>query len=240
MKKNAKKTPTESKKKAPATAAAKTKGKGSAGKQAPAERQSKAAPSAAPEPAPEMLAAAPVTEPTPAPQEVFAAELAHEPATVSKPAAEPVPAPPPAEEASVPAAPEEAQTSGATRRLPPVGTVLQKRDRQGQLRCECVVVEDGVRYAGTVYRSLSAAAVAATRDLGLKGTQVNGFTFWGLTKPVRHGPDPLAALERKWDGYWAAVEAALEKAKAGENREQALTTIDRHARVLQNIRDEVA
>lgn len=240
MKRNAKKTPTESKKRAPATAA-KAKGKGSAGRQAQARGQRKVAPDAAS--ASEAPVAAPA-EPEREPQEVEASELAHEPATASaaasEPAAEPASSTLPTEDAPAPAASEEAQTSGAVRRLPPVGTVLQKRDRQGQLRCECVVVEDGVRYAGTVYRSLSAAAVAAARDLGLSARAINGYTFFGLTKPTRTASaNPLAALERKWDGYWAAAEAALERATAGENREQALSTIERHARVLKNIMREV-
>ena len=43
----------------------------------------------------------------------------------------------------------------------PVGTKLQKLDRQGEVRCECTVEEGGFRYGKTVFRSLSAAAAAA-------------------------------------------------------------------------------
>ena len=52
-------------------------------------------------------------------------------------------------------------------RLPAPGTVLEKRDRHGAVRCECTVEEGGIRYAGKVYRSLSSAAMAAAKDLGL-------------------------------------------------------------------------
>lgn len=69
--------------------------------------------------------------------------------------------------------------------MPPIGTVLQKRDRNGNLRCECEIVEGGVRYGGTVYRSLSSAAIAAAADLGLASRAANGWAFWGLSKTTR-------------------------------------------------------
>lgn len=119
--------------------------------------------------------------------------------------------------------------------------MLQKRDRHGAVRCECEVTEDGIRYQGTVYRSLSAAAVAAAKDLGLNAKTMNGFTFWGLVKPARPTADPLTALERAWERYAAKVESALEGTKAtGEGRDPVLTALQRHARVLRNLRDEVA
>ena len=58
-------------------------------------------------------------------------------------------------------------------RLPAAGTVLQKRDRHGAVRCECTIEEGGIRYAGKVYRSLSAAAMAAAKDLGLNNKTQN-------------------------------------------------------------------
>ena len=79
-------------------------------------------------------------------------------------------------------------------RLPALGTMLQKRDRHGAVRCECTVEDGGIRYAGKVYRSLSAAAMAAAKDLGLTNKTQNGFTFWGLSKPPRRPSDPLVAL----------------------------------------------
>lgn len=125
-------------------------------------------------------------------------------------------------------------------RMPAIGTVLQKQDRQGTLRCECEVVEGGVRYGGAVYRSLSSAAVAAAKDLGLAAKALNGFTFWGVTKPARAARDPLAALQRAWDRYQSTVESAVELAKKGDHRDPVLTTLLRHVRVLQNQHDETA
>lgn len=69
---------------------------------------------------------------------------------------------------------------------------------------------------------------------------MNGFTFWGLTKAARKGADPVAQLEKAWTRYWSHLESTLEGAKGGERREPMLTTIRRHARVLQSVHDEVA
>lgn len=137
-----------------------------------------------------------------------------------------------------PATTEGAATNDS--RMPAIGTVLQKRNRKGTLRCECEVVEGGVRYGGTVYRSLSSAAVAAAKDLGLAAKAMNGFTFWGVTRPARPATDPLGGLERAWNKYQARLEGVLERAKAGEHKEPALTLLERHARVLQNLHQEVA
>ena len=67
-------------------------------------------------------------------------------------------------------------------RLPAVGTVIAKRDRHGKVRCKCQVVKGGIRYNGTVYRSVSAAALAAASDLGLESPTQNGYVFWALDK----------------------------------------------------------
>ena len=83
----------------------------------------------------------------------------------------------------------------------------KKLDRHGALRCECTVEEAGFRYAGELYRSLSAAAMAAAKDLGLANKTQNGWTFWSLTKPSRVPIDPLAALDRIWERYQANVQA---------------------------------
>jgi hypothetical protein len=143
---------------------------------------------------------------------------------------------PPAGEGPSTTAPNAAMNES---RMPAIGTVLQKRDRKGTLRCECEVVEGGVRYGGTVYRSLSSAAVAAAKDLGLAAKAMNGFTFWGVSKPARPTADPLGGLERAWNKYQARLEAVLERAKAGDHKEPALTTLERHTRVLQNLLQEV-
>lgn len=136
--------------------------------------------------------------------------------------------------------PTQASPASPDTRLPANGTVLQKRDRQGAVRCECVIVDGGVKYRETVYRSLSAAAVAAAKDLGLAAKAMNGFTFWGLAKAVRKETDPVAQLERAWTRYWSHLESTLEGAKGDEHRKPVLTTIQSHARVLQNLHDEVA
>src|SRR5690606_2202326 len=94
-------------------------------------------------------------------------------------------------------------------RLPAAGTLIQKRDRHGAVRCECTVEEGGIRYAGSLSRSLSAAAMAAARDPGLNNKTQNGFTFWGITKPPRRQSDPLAALERAWARYHGNVETLV-------------------------------
>src|SRR5207302_9311719 len=59
-------------------------------------------------------------------------------------------------------------------RLPPVGTILQKRDRAGATRCECTIEEGGIRYNGELYKSLSGTAMVAAKDLGLVNKTQNG------------------------------------------------------------------
>jgi len=69
-------------------------------------------------------------------------------------------------------------------RLPPVGTVLRKVGRDGQV-CQATVVAGGIKYKGEVYGSPSGAAVAAAADLGHTAERENGYIFWGLKKGVR-------------------------------------------------------
>lgn len=140
------------------------------------------------------------------------------------------------------AQPQAATTdSRAEPRMPPEGTVLVKKDRAGGVRCQATVVRDGVAYAGKVYKSLSAAALAASADLGLATTACNGRLFWGLSKPARaSASDPLRGLERAFEKYAGVAEAFLGKAKCGEHKEPILTALDRHVRVLKNLHDEVA
>ena len=154
---------------------------------------------------------------------------------------------PPAQEAK-PAATENATPPKAAPsaphtpdpRLPASGTLLQKRDRHGAVRCECTVEEGGIRYAGKVYRSLSAAAMAAAKDLGLNNKTQNGFTFWGLTKPPRAARDPLAALERAWERYHGNVTALVKEGVTDENRAKVLTTIKKHVQTIESLREKVA
>lgn len=125
-------------------------------------------------------------------------------------------------------------------RLPAPGTLLQKRDRHGAVRCECTIESDGIRYAGKVYRSLSAAAMAAAKDLGLNNKTQNGFTFLGLSKPPRAPRDPLAALERAWERYHGNVTALVKDGVTDENRSRVVSTIRKHAQVIEGLREKVA
>ena len=125
-------------------------------------------------------------------------------------------------------------------RLPAPGTVLEKRDRHGAVRCECTIEESGIRYADKVYRSLSSAAMAAAKDLGLTNKTQNGFTFWGLSKPPRRPNDPLVALDRAWERYHGNVEALVKEGVTNENRSQVVAAIRKHAQVIESLRDKVA
>ena len=116
-------------------------------------------------------------------------------------------------------------------RLPPVGTVLRKVDRHGNVRCECTIEEGGIRYNGTLYKSLSAAAIAATKDMGLKSKTMNGWSFWGLTKPARPLRDTLESLERAWERYRQHAAAAAQTAST-EERPRLQSALHQHASAL--------
>ncbi|HZU81281.1 MAG TPA: hypothetical protein VE987_00110 [Polyangiaceae bacterium] len=45
--------------------------------------------------------------------------------------------------------------------------MIIKKDRHGAERARCTVVESGIEYGGTTYKSISSAAMAAAKDLGL-------------------------------------------------------------------------
>ncbi len=143
-----------------------------------------------------------------------------------------------------PAAPKLPSPAGAQPRtpdprLPAPGTVLKKRDRHGVIRCECTVEEAGVRYTGKVYRSLSAAAMAAAKDLGLTNKTQNGFVFWELSKPPRRPGDPLADLERAWERYRGRVESIVKDGVTDENRSTVLDAIRGHAEAIKTFREQV-
>jgi hypothetical protein len=124
-------------------------------------------------------------------------------------------------------------------RLPPPGTLLQKLDRHGAVRCECTIGEDGIHYAGQTYRSLSGAAMAAAKDLGLANKTQNGFSFWGITKPSRPPKDPLQALERVWERYHGQVET-IAKSATDESRSQIAAAIGSHAKAIEGLLERVA
>jgi hypothetical protein len=140
-------------------------------------------------------------------------------------------------DAAAPAAPPRERTRDP--RLPPPGTVIEKRDHSGNVRCKCTVGDDGIRYEGKVYKSLSAAAMAAAKDLGIGGRTQNGYTFWGLSKPQRPAGDPLEALGRAWDRYRERATSAV-GAATDENRKQIRDAIDKHADAIDGLRKKVA
>ena len=109
-----------------------------------------------------------------------------------------------------------------------VGTKLQKLDREGNVRCECTVEEGGYRYEKTVFRSLSAAAAAAAKDLGLAGKSFNGYVFWGLTKPgVKNTLDRVEHLFRRYS------EAALQLSRDPKQKASCLERVRKHVEHLQ-------
>jgi hypothetical protein len=143
------------------------------------------------------------------------------------------PAPTPASEKTLP--------RGRDPRLPSPGTVLQRRDRHGNVRCECMVEQGGIRYAGKLYKSLSAAAIAATKDMGLKSKTQNGHTFWGVAKPARPVRDTLESLERAWDRYCQHAETvAAQSGASEEERVRVRRAIEKHAETLAGLQVRVA
>jgi Protein of unknown function (DUF2924) len=111
-----------------------------------------------------------------------------------------------------------------------VGTKLQKLDRQGKTRCECTVEEGGYRYGKTVFPSLSAAAAAAAKDLGLAGKSFNGYVFWGLAKP---GVKPT--IERVEQLFRRYSEAALQLSRDPKQKATCLERVQKHVEQLQAV-----
>lgn len=146
------------------------------------------------------------------------------------------------------AAPDEASDVSATlatttpeatlSRMPLVGTVLVKKDRAGQQRCACEVTAEGIRYQGQVYRSLSAAALAAARDLGLTSKTVDGFAWWGLKRTPRgvaNGRDPLKQFDRAWATFRERVNRLLGDDVPEEERGRVLEALRDRARELASL-----
>ena len=110
------------------------------------------------------------------------------------------------------------------------GTVLRKLDRKGKTRCECTVEAEGYRYKGTVYGSLSGAAAAAAKDVGLSGTSFNGYVFWGLTKPgVKNTLERVEQLFRRYS------EAALQLSRDPKQKTSCLERVRKHVEQLQAV-----
>jgi hypothetical protein len=121
-------------------------------------------------------------------------------------------------------------------RLPAVRTTIEKRDRHGAIRCKCAVEDGGIRYAGKAYSSLSGAAIAAAKDLGLKNKTQNGYIFWGLIKPPRPASDPIVGLERAWERYRERAEALVKERVTEENRSRVVASIGKHAQLIEKLR----
>jgi hypothetical protein len=122
-------------------------------------------------------------------------------------------------------------------RLPAVGTVLKKVDRDGKVRCECAVEADGkIRYRNTVYTSLSAAAAAAAGDLGLTSKSLNGWLWWGVVKAARKegagGRDPVKLLDTAWTKFRERINALLSDELADDAREKLVTAVRERAEAL--------
>ncbi len=138
--------------------------------------------------------------------------------------------------------PEAAKASASTRerdpRLPPVGTVLRKVDRHGATRCEATVEADGFRYDGTLYKSLSGAAMVAAKDLGLGDTAQNGFVFWSLVKPAARALDPITALEHAWDRFHAKAAGLFASANDEALRAKLQAVVAGQAKKLEQLAGE--
>jgi len=143
-----------------------------------------------------------------------------------------------AKQTTTPAA-EGGETEAAASRLPPVGTVIKKVDRYGTVRCQCTITEQGVRYKGHDYGSLSGAAMAAAKDLGLENKTQNGFTFWGLTKPTRTLDDPETAVQKASDRFQKLAAVAL-KGASDQTRPKVLAVLEAHENVVQGLLGEAA
>jgi hypothetical protein len=116
-----------------------------------------------------------------------------------------------------------------------------KSDRAGKERVRCTVVEGGIQYGDKVFKSLSAAAIAAARDLGLTTKQLNGWAWWGLSKPAARptkakGLD-LDGIARVWTRYRERVEAALKVASADEKAQLHLA-LNAHSTTLLHLAAE--
>jgi hypothetical protein len=115
-----------------------------------------------------------------------------------------------------------------------------KKDRQGTIRCECTVEQEGIRYQGMLYRSLSAAAMAASKDMGLGGRAQNGYLFWGVIKQPPRESDPVAALERAWERYEYRAKGIMAAGLNDETKAKVQSTVRKHAAALEGLQSRVA
>jgi hypothetical protein len=116
-------------------------------------------------------------------------------------------------------------------RLPPPGTTIKKLDRAGGVRAEVKVTETGFIYQGEEFRSLSGAAMAAAKDLDIKGA-VNGYLFWGLQKQAPRVTDPVEALEAAWNRYHERLKAIAASELEAPVRTKLASSLDRQGREI--------
>jgi hypothetical protein len=124
-------------------------------------------------------------------------------------------------------------------RLPGVGTTLVKRDRQGSVMSECTVEDGGIRYRGALYKSLSSAASAAAKDLGVS-TSVNGFIFWGIVRPTRPAKDAADHLRRLAERFEREAKAYLARVEPTDAWTEVRSEIEAHAARLAELLRPVA
>jgi hypothetical protein len=134
-----------------------------------------------------------------------------------------------------------APTSPTDARMPSVGTVIQKRDRAGAVRCECTVIDGGVEYAGARYTSVSAAAVAASKDLGLTAKTLDGWAWWGLKARTATAANrsSVDVLTRAFEKYRERVAALLRSADA-QGRPKLEEVLRSHASTLNELATSTA
>jgi hypothetical protein len=124
-------------------------------------------------------------------------------------------------------------------RLPAVGMVIKKLDRHGAVRCECKVVEGGFEYKGELFKSLSGAAMAAAKDLGVTGQQ-NGWTWWGLQKQAPRAKNPVQVIEKAWNRYSARVKAISTASLDAGMKRELVDLLESQGRKIVQVADAIA
>ena len=109
--------------------------------------------------------------------------------------------------------------------------MIKKLDRHGATRCECTVTDAGIEYKGETFKSLSGAARAAAKDLGIEGAQY-GYLFFGLVRPPARAKDPIEALEKAWERFQECARAASGQALDDETKAKLKSAIAEHLESL--------
>lgn len=134
--------------------------------------------------------------------------------------------------------------TGGENKLPPAGTEITKfflrGPNRGKPRCRCTVEEDGIRYKTRLYTSLSAAAMAAAKDLGLTNKTQNGYVFWNLTKPRRPAADHKEASSRAFERYVSRITPLVSRNQDPESRAATATMLREQIATLEDLHGRVA